>query len=152
MEEAQVGRPTKYRKEYCQAIVDFFTVEEFEEHTEQKATASGKVVEVTKRTPAGFPSIQGFAASIGVCNDTIYEWRKHHVEFSEAIKKGQALQEKLLVKHAMSGGYAQAFAIFFAKNNMGWKDKIEQEVIQREPVKIQICEWSEEIDGADADE
>jgi hypothetical protein len=57
------GRPTTYRDEYCQQIIDFMAV--------------------------GF-SITAFAGHIGVCRDTITEWARVHPEFSSAVKRGKA--------------------------------------------------------------
>lgn len=57
-----MGRPTKYRKEYCSQIIDFM--------------AQGK-------------SLVQFAAEIGVNTDSIHEWRKVHSEFSVSVKKAE---------------------------------------------------------------
>jgi DNA-packaging protein gp3 len=93
-----------------------------------------------KKKAAGFPSLQGFCAELGIHRETLFSWAALYPKFAVAIKEAKEIQERLLVKHAMSGQYNTAFAIFFAKNNMGWKDKVEQEVIQKEPIKIEIVD------------
>jgi hypothetical protein len=70
----------------------------------------------------------GFAFSIDVNPDTLHEWKKHHVKFSESYKKALALQEKLLLQHGLRGKYNVAMAIFALKNLSGWSDRIEQKV------------------------
>lgn len=56
------GRPTSYKPEYCQQVIDHCT--------------TGK-------------SIKSFASSIDVHIDTIYAWESAHPEFSEALRKAR---------------------------------------------------------------
>ena len=77
-----------------------------------------------------------FACNIGVTRDTLYEWSTaknddeslKYPEFSYAYKKAKEYQEANLVEGTLSGAYQQAFAIFTAKNVLGWRDKTEQEL------------------------
>lgn len=55
----KVGRPTKYKEEYCQKLI---------EHMSQGL------------------SYETFGVTIGVHLDTCYEWEKRHSKFSEAKK------------------------------------------------------------------
>lgn len=76
---ATTGRPTKYKAEYCQMLID---------HME-----SGL-------------SFESFAAEVDVCEDTIYTWAKEFPEFSEAKKKAfsknRSFWEKLSVKYIVN--------------------------------------------------
>ncbi len=56
------GRPTKYKKEYCERIVEYMR--------------EGR-------------TFDQFAAEIDVHIDSIHEWAKKHKEFSEAKKKAE---------------------------------------------------------------
>lgn len=103
------GQPTKYKPEYCQGIIDYFNSE--------ITDAKGKYND--------FPIIAGYAAKIGVNRDTLFEWAKVHPKFSDSLKAVKAKQEQILVKGAMTNNYNPTFAIFFAKNNLGYKDKPE---------------------------
>ena len=118
-----VGRPTDYKKEYCEDIVKFFNVEPYFEtpvtYQDKKGNITSKVVFIA----ANLPTLAGFAKKIGVSRDTLNEWEHVHPEFSDAIKKGKACQESILITNALRGDYNPAFSIFFAKNNMGWTDK-----------------------------
>jgi hypothetical protein len=63
MSDRPQGRPSKYKPEYDQMLIDHM--------------ASGL-------------SYLSFAGEIGVCEDTLFEWEKHHVSFSESKKIGFA--------------------------------------------------------------
>lgn len=95
------GRPTKYKPEYCQGIIDYFHDSE------------------------GCPLIQDYAHSIGVNKTTLYEWEQNYPDFSNAIKTAREMQESKLVSGALTGKFQQAFSIFMAKNIIGWRDKHE---------------------------
>ena len=60
------GRPTKYKKEFCQVLID--------EMTEGAA-------------------IEEVAGTLGIVKSTLYKWGEKHEEFSDAIKEGKALSE-----------------------------------------------------------
>lgn len=74
--KAVVGRPTKYKKEYCEQLI-----EHFEE---------------------GF-SYGSFAGKIGVNQDTLYEWEKVHPEYSESKKIGYSKSMYYWEKLGLSG-------------------------------------------------
>lgn len=85
------GRPTEYRPEYCQAVIDYMG--------------------------QGY-SLTAFAGSIRVARDTVYEWIKRHSDFSDAVSRARparvaALETKLL--RARKGAETSA-AVFALKN------------------------------------
>ena len=61
--EGKVGRPTKYKEEYCQKLIDHMA--------------------------EGY-SFDSFAGIVDVNIDTLYEWAKVHAEFSDAKSIGTA--------------------------------------------------------------
>lgn len=105
-------RPTKYKEEYCDEIVEYFKRAPLKQHL---------------GSPNPPPTLYGFAASIGVCHDTLNEWKKHYPRFSAAIKRAKALQADFIIHNAMTGNAPAAFSIFMMKNIAGWKDKSEVE-------------------------
>jgi hypothetical protein len=119
-EKDKGGRPTKYDPKYCKLIIKYFDLEPY---TIKRVEAFGKKFD--KKVPSDLPLLCGFAAKIDVDRDTLKEWAKVHPEFSAAYKKAKELQEKLLVVNTMNGSYNPAFAIFAAKNILGWRDKVE---------------------------
>jgi len=97
------GRPTKYKPEYCMALIN---------HCKQ-----------------GY-SYESFSGTIGVALQTLYDWEKAHQDFLEAKKVARTLQRKELETIGLlqargdpkvKGGSA-ATLIFFMKNCLGWQD------------------------------
>ena len=101
------GRPTKYKQEYCDQIVEFMK--------------NGS-------------SFVGFAAHIGVCIDTIYEWASKHPEFSDAKKRALAVSQKwwedqgrLHLVTSKEDKFSAPTWIFNMKARFGYRDKVEVE-------------------------
>lgn len=99
---AVMGRPTKYKPEYCQQLVTFM---------------------------AGGPGFEAFAGEIGVNIDTLHEWVKQHGDFSEAKKeafgKNRLFWERISIG-GMTGlipNFNATVWVFSMKNRFGWRDK-----------------------------
>lgn len=75
-----VGKPTKYRAKFCEALVDWMS--------------------------QGY-SFNSFAGSINVSEQVLYDWNKVHEEFAEAKKSGtskrNSLVEQRFVDAALNG-------------------------------------------------
>jgi hypothetical protein len=103
---ARMGRPSKYKKEYCSRAIELFS--------------EGK-------------SVIQIAAELNVSRDTVYEWQKVYPEFSDSIKKGMTKSEAYW-EHLLQGAAAglvnvnSAALIFLLKNRFQWKDRIEQDI------------------------
>lgn len=108
----EFGRPTDYDPEYCKMLIDYFSVKPYEK--------------IGDRLEANdFPTLAGFAISIDVDRNTLQNWAKKHKDFLSAYKRAKDYQENFLVHTAMKGLVNPAFAIFTAKNVIGWRDKVE---------------------------
>lgn len=133
------GRPPKYKKEYCQKIVEYFTKEPQQVEYKREYFNNGALKsEYPIVMPAQFPTFQGFADEIGVHIDTLHEWREQYKEFSEAYARAKQLQEKIWLINGMSGLYNAQFAQFFGKNCLGYKDKTELEHSQEKAFEVNI--------------
>ena len=118
MSENPIGRPSKYKPEYCQMLIDHM--------------GSGL-------------SYESFAAVIKVNRDTIYAWEKEYPDFSDAKKiawdQNLLFWEKLGVDHVLnetldeenedegvrkrtSKSLNATVWIFNMKNRHKWGDKI----------------------------
>jgi hypothetical protein len=109
----KMGRPSRYKKEYCQKLI---------EHMSQGL------------------SFETFAAVVDVDRDTIYEWVKVYKDFSDAKKKAMPKRNLFVEKIYNASARGQiirdadgtplkpnpAMMIFLAKNTLGWSDKVEQ--------------------------
>ena len=136
------GQPTKYRPDYCEQMIDYF--DKKPGHDERIETKSGdiKVVYIAH----DLPTLAGFACHIGVHRDTLHEWANKtdeegelvHPEFSDAYKRAKDYQEHILITNGLKGGYQSNFAIFTAKNVLGWRDKSDLDIIA--PVDQRITE------------
>lgn len=105
---AKLGRPTKYKHEYCQEAIDFMR--------------KGK-------------SIVQLSAYIDVPVRTIYQWESDNDEFSHALKRARELSQahwETELEGMMYMGKeinAPLVKLYFA-NRFGWSDKqeVKQEV------------------------
>lgn len=99
--KTKAGRPTKYKPEYCEMLVNHFAKGHF---------------------------LEAFAYEIDVIPETLLEWRKRIPEFSDAYKRalgaGNKFYTNLLLGQAVGkykGGNA-ASAIFLTKVGLKWRD------------------------------
>jgi hypothetical protein len=129
---AQIGRPTKYKPEYCEQIVKYFRDVEVVERIEDP---NGKGGITTHFEPIKVPSILGFAAKIGVNQDTLYEWAKavypkthklagrlKYPKFSEAFTRAQQLEKALIFEYGMAGYLDKGLAALYFTNHLDFKD------------------------------
>lgn len=116
------GRPSKYDEEYCEKVIDL-----------------GK---------QGL-SITQMAFELKIHKDTLYEWKKVHPDFSDAIKKArdysQAYWENALAKAALGKNDADTvpnptLMIFQMKNRFPdeWREKQVQEHVGKDESKLEI--------------
>ncbi len=125
------GRPELYKTEYAEKIIKFFNIDPFIRETYTDGSGS----ERTRLVPNRFPTLARFAAELDVDRSTLAEWaekkdsegRLVHPEFSRAYKRAKDYQEAFLVEGGLAGAFETPFAIFTAKNVIGWRDKQEVE-------------------------
>lgn len=122
------GRPTKYKKEYCQELIDYFDQPPQEPLYKKTYFINGQVKsEDPVVQPQEFPTFQGFAHFIGIDVVTLERWRDKHPEFCRAYTRAKQIQEDVWLRESMAGRYNAQFAKFFGVNCLGYKDKVEQE-------------------------
>ena len=132
----RVGRPTAYRPEFCEMMVDFFDIPLEREVVVDVEDGQGGSIKETRIVANPFPTLGRFAASIGVSSDTLRKWARAknpdgapvRPEFFWSYARARDLQEALLIEGGMSGVYNYKFAILAAKNILGWRDCVEQVV------------------------
>lgn len=104
------GRPTLYKPEYCQSLIDFMA--------------------------QGF-SFKLFAGEIDVNEDTLFEWANRYPDFSDSKKKAfikcQKFWEQKALDHLVnfsskengSESLNTALWIFNMKNRFKWTDRVD---------------------------
>jgi hypothetical protein len=121
------GRPTEYCPEIIEKVKEYF--EQYESCYEcpvEKQDKDGNVTTKMERIPNPPPDFIGLAKYLGVTRWTVWNWIKKIPEFSNAVKDfGDHIYSHILQENALMGNYSQPFAIFAAKNRLGWKDKSE---------------------------
>lgn len=115
---AKMGRPTKYRKEMCETMLNLFN---------------------------GGATVAEVCAELGIARDTFYCWCNEHKDFSDAYKKGRELAERWWAKIGQAGMLGKleqpinsAMWIFNMKARFKWQDRHEVEVINETPQRIEI--------------
>lgn len=127
---AKRGRPSKYKPEYCQQIIKFFSIKPYKDveipHYDKKG--EGIVVWTDfKRVPNDIPFFQDFAWKIGVDDETLANWCKKYPEFLGAYTRCKHLQKRFLIINGTQGLYPPKSYTFTAINITDMKDKSEQE-------------------------
>lgn len=112
------GRPTKYKEEFCEQMVDYFS---------QPNWIGRKKGNDDIKEAKEFPTFVEFASKIKVHDDTLSDWVHKHPTFSRAYKHCEKLQTQCITQNAFTGRYNAAFAMFFLKCNRGWNDNQVQE-------------------------
>lgn len=111
----RVGRPSKYKKKYCNDLIRYFDLKPtyFETVTRYY---KGIPYEVEVEKPNSIPTFDSFATE--VCNvnqDTFYEWVKVHPEFSESFKRAKSFQKKMILYQCSYGFITPSYAVFLTK-------------------------------------
>ena len=133
------GRKPKYRPEFAEKLIEHFDIPAFEVLKDQATgepilSQSGKPSVV----PCKFPTLASFACEIRVHRETLINWSEarypddyddlelagthKYPEFFEAYKIAKEHQERILTQGGLSGVFQGNFAIFTAKNVIGWRD------------------------------
>lgn len=139
------GRPTKYKEEYCDKIVEYFEKCQAEImldvkffHPNKNSTISTilnplnedetldawNVKEITQKlVMQRFPTYVRFARSIGVNKSTLFEWKTESPKFSDSMDICKDISEAILIENWLQGTYNPTFAQFLLKNNHWYTDQ-----------------------------
>jgi len=126
-----LGRPPKYKPEYCQIIIDYFDKPPWVDKALPHYGKEGEVKWVDlKRIANPLPKFHEFAKSIGVDEITLLEWselkneegERKYPDFSKAYARAKNLQKWFLIENGLNNCYNPAFCIFVAKNVTDMRD------------------------------
>jgi len=97
-----MSRPTKFKPKMCRQVIELME-------------KGASLVEV--------------AAELGICEDTLHDWKKNKKEFSESIKRGvqlsQAWWERQGRENLVNHRFQSALWYMNMKNRFKWADKHE---------------------------
>ena len=124
---------SKYKEEYCEEIISYFDKPPYDVYTDENGRECLR--------PTAYPTIEGFAASIGVTSDTIRNWAEAHECFRWSLERAHDLQKKILIINGLTGAYNANFAKFIASCTMGMHERTEAD----STVKISV-ELPPEVD------
>lgn len=124
------GRPTAYRPEYAQQLLDYFSRPAWD-----SVDANGNVVE------GFFPTLAGFCWEIKIAQATLTNWVNAQdmdgsplfPDIFDAYRAVKDRQEQVFTAGYMRGKYFNpAIGALIAKNLMNWRDKqdIESNITQ----------------------
>lgn len=121
------GRPSEYRVEFCNLLIDWFTGERTERIVKRRVVSPmpdkdgvpqpPHVAEEYLERPTRFPTFEGFAHF--VCNvniGTMKDWRNTYPDFHTACARAAQLQKDWLCEIMVKGMGNPAGNIFLARN------------------------------------
>ena len=136
------GRKTKYKKQYCQELIEYFDKPAYREHEQVFVGKDGREWSKFEYIANDLPTIIGFCCKIGISKQTFYNWTDKHKPFFDAYTHIRDIQEAILIQNGLRGLYNSNFTTFIMKNNFGYKDK--QDVELGGNVNIETVMYDEE--------
>ncbi len=121
-----------YDENYPSRLLAFFDVPPFKVTEVMKKDGSVSLLE----TACELPTFEAFAKSLGVTRDTLKNWEAAHPAFAQASAKARDLQSDILIQNSLRGNYSASFAVFTAKNLLGWKDGKEEAPAAEKPLVV----------------
>lgn len=127
-----MARPTKYKPEFCDKLIEFFDIEPWEER-EIPHYKNGVVTWTDiKILPVRMPTLRGFAKSIEVSIRVVYNWLDEksdvfHKEFMHTFTHARDIRKDWLVDVGLSGSAPPASFKFVAVNVTDMRDKTQTE-------------------------
>lgn len=129
----------QYNPAFCEELISFFDRAAFSVTEVQKKDGSIAFLE----TAAELPTFAAFAKKIGVTCAKLRAWEEKYPAFKYACEQARDRQGNILLQNSLRGNYAASFAVFTAKNLLGWNDGKAAPSAPAGPV---VVEWQEEHD------
>ncbi len=130
----------RYNPAFCEELLSFFDRAAFRVTEVQKKDGSIVLLE----TAAELPTFAGFAKKIGVTCAKLKAWEEKYPAFKYACEQARDRQGNILLQNSLRGNYSSSFAVFTAKNILGWKDGKNGTTDTPGPV---VVEWQDAKDA-----
>lgn len=108
----------KYNSAFCVQLLEFFDGKAFVVTEIQKRDGTVSLLE----TACELPTFAAFAKKIGVTCRELQQWEQKYPAFRYACEQARDRQGNILIQNSLRGNYAASFAVFTAKNLLGWND------------------------------
>jgi len=123
----KMGRPTKYKPEYAEQLIQFFNVPLTTTKIKTYTTKAGTVIEEEIKEPNIFPTFERFACDLETSTQVLIEWTKRFPDFNDAYTRAKLMQKNFLLQSALPGRYNPVFAKFAAVNLTDMRDQVSVE-------------------------
>lgn len=146
---AKRGRPTKYKPEYAQMLLDYMQPGNYIEEVEVTHTNSkGDTWSETVEKPALLRFITAFARKIDVSMETLETWAKdpEKPDFSGAYTRARQIQSEHLLTAGARGLGNATMMKFAAVNLTNLRDTSQQDI--KHDVSDGLAQLMKELDGA----
>jgi hypothetical protein len=115
---------THFKKIYIKKVDDY--LEECQDHDyEYQKTYGDKSNSYEEKTKVKLPTIEGFAAYIGITRKTLYNWAKENGKFADALEKIKNEQLARLINRGLEGTYNNTITKLILSHNHGMKERID---------------------------
>ena len=111
-----MGRPTDYNSEYCKLLIEYFNIKPYKRIKLKYYYKNGESKDIIKDIPADLPTFEGFCAKIGICKQTLHNWKEIYPSFLDAYRRAKMLQKNILIQNGLANRYNCLFAKFVAIN------------------------------------
>ncbi len=132
-------KKVSYRASFCEEMLRFFEGPAFHVTEVQKKDGTFTLLE----TAAELPTFAAFAKKIGVTCKELQRWEEQHPAFKYACEQARDRQANILIQNSLRGNYAATFAVFTAKNLLGWKDGRESKDNAQNAGEV-VVSWEDE--------
>jgi len=110
---SKIGRPTKYDDSMPEKVYAYI-----DKCSKNKQGETRDGLEIAR-----LPLLCGLATYLKVNIDTVFEWRKSYVPFTDACKDLLAVQKDLLIQSGLAGSFNSTIAARILGANHGMSDK-----------------------------
>lgn len=112
------GRPTKYRENYPQMVLDWLD----KRKDSYTTTPDGK-----EELRVDIPLIEELEVLFKISKDTLYKWVKAYPKFSDSLREVKNEQLRRLANNSLSGKYNNQIARLILSTNHGYHEKVKEE-------------------------
>ena len=130
------GRPTKYKEQYCEAILEYFSIDHTEEVEISHINTKGDEWKSTELRANAWPTFEGFCAKIGISDQTLLDWTIKHKDFLGSYMRAKQLQKDMLLDNSLTKRYDSNFAKFVAINCCSMKETLIQELTGKDGLPL----------------